>query len=189
MITIYFNSSQDSPLKTYVAMKLSIVIFPSVIIRKKVTYVGFDFEERKYYVVKSSEVNHVYGGFSGWRVVHHEEYQRLLELHHDSFFYMVDVIPKEDPVRFIACTNNEYEGLLNKEVVNYFDSQQFKIEVTNTANIFLSGITISMWSAPGEYYTKRHTFTVEEIQMIANVYKKGYGDRGRANCNWGCFFS
>ena len=189
VITIYFNSSKDSPLKAYVAMKLSHVIFPSVIIKKKLTHQHVYFEERKYYVVMSSEVKHVYKGFSKWRILPPEEYQRLLERHHHAFFYMVDVVPKEHPVRFIACTNNEYERLFNKEVVNCFDSQQFKIEVNDTANILLPGITISMWSAPGKCYTKTHTFTVEEIQMIANVYKKGYGDRGRANCNGGCFFS
>ena len=65
VITIYFNSSQDSPLKAYVAMKLSIVVFPLVIIRKKLTHQGVSFEECKYYMVKSSEVKYVYGGFSG----------------------------------------------------------------------------------------------------------------------------
>ena len=153
------------------------------------THQGVDFEERKYYVVKSSEVKHVYGGFSGQRVVPHKEYQRLLELPHDSFFYMVYVVSKEEPVRFIACTNNEYKGLVNKEVVNCSDSQQFTIEVTNIANTFLFRITVSTRSTPFECYTKTHTFTVEEIQMIANVYTKGYGDKGRANCNVGCFFS
>ena len=189
VITIYFNSSQDSPLRQYVASKLSCVIFPSVIIRKKLTHEGVDFEERRYYVVKSTSVKLVYGGFSKCRIVSHKEYQRLLDLHHDSFFYMVDVVPKADPVRFITGTNDEYKGLVNKEEVICFDSQQFKMEVSNTANIMLAGITISMWSAPDKCYTPTHTFTVEEIQMIANVYKKGYGDRGRANCNGGCIFN
>mmetsp|Transcript_54852 Transcript_54852/g.59458 ORF Transcript_54852/g.59458 Transcript_54852/m.59458 type:complete len:165 (-) Transcript_54852:317-811(-) len=154
-------------------MKQSHVIFPSLFIKKTLTHEHVYFEEGRYYVVLSSEVKYVYKGFSKWRIVPPEAYQRLLERHHHGFFYMVDVVPKEHPVRFIACTNDEYKRLDNKEVVD-FVSQQFKIEVNDTANILLPGITISMWSAPGKCYTKTHTFTVEEIQMIANVYKKGW---------------
>lgn len=61
--------------------------------------------------------------------------------------------------------------------VNCFDSQKFKIEVTNTSNIFLCGITISMWYVHGKYYTPKHKFIVQDCKMSANIYKKRYNNK------------
>ena len=47
--------------------------------------------------------------------------------------------------------------------VTCFEQQNFKVEVTKTSNIFLSGITILMWSAKDTSYTKKHTFSVQEV--------------------------
>ena len=75
--------------------------------------------------------------------------------------FMVDVVPIDDPVRFVACTTKDInKGLGKMKEVNFFWSQQFKIEVTNTANIFMCGITISLWSVPRKCYILEHTYSL-----------------------------
>ena len=95
-------------------------------------------------MVKSKQVKYVYAGFSRCRILPHNEYQRLLECHRYSSFYMVGVVRIDDFVHFIACTTEEYKGLGKMKEVNCFGSQHFNIEVTNIAIIFLCGMTVSI---------------------------------------------
>ena len=58
------------------------------------------------------------------------------------------------PVRFVALSMEEYEGMELKEL-KIFPSQCFKLEISRELNMLLLGQTVSMWSYPGQSYTKK----------------------------------
>ena len=127
------------------------------------THAGVDFVERQYFVVLTPQVKCIYADFAKYRQKNHKKYHQLLDQYSVSSFFMVDVAPNKLPVRFNACTTKEYDGLCCMKELTCFEQQNFKVEVTKTSNIFLSGITILMWSAKDTSYTKKHTFSVQEV--------------------------
>ena len=190
VVTIYYKSSQASPLAPYITSNSSCVIFPAPELTGPVTVnEGVSFQERKYYVILKENIDTVHDFFSKRRVLQYSKYHQLLQKYSQSTFYMLEVIACDVSVRFVVTTDEEYNALSDITEVTAYSCQHFRIETSCVPNILLSGVTVSMWSGSDQTYTKDHTFSVKDVRRIVNIYGKGYGSRLRSFCEGLCVFN
>ena len=137
---------------------------------------GMLFEEREYFAIPEGNLKEFTDLGAKYQKLPHWRYRKALNEFSIYSFLMVEVSGGL-PVRFVALSREEYDGMELKEC-KVFSSQWFKLQISRKPNMLLLGQTVSMWSSPGQSYTKkRHQYQIKDCYDIQNSYGLGYGPR------------